>query len=812
MGMPRDLAKRFLRLLGKSDRKIVALFATSQDAYRHAVEYIRQGTGLIPIWLVTSHPVDEETAAHCERVLEFPHDMRLPLRAAKALWPNWVALNVVPFTRERGFTWLKIAPLLVPPWRILVMNEHGDFFSAWPTGLLKHAMRRSRDRQANWAARAKDVILGVFWKIAWTLLDLALERTSAPWSRRPECPPLAPPETARRKPGILVWIANRALHRRQLLAALDKLGLPYEIVSGETPAGTTYQYVLGVEEDVDGDLREPLQLLERPGAFAASLQAGRAGFQKDILPRAPFRRLQPGEVTAVVAPIPGAVFIDAAKLAQLGGFPTARSRRCRWLLLFWKAAAAGWKSYGVGGHRPRVPMVPDRAFGEAEFCFRLLREEPRSHPAPASFDALRGSVSFHPRHEGPLREDRRRILVVSPYLPFPLSHGGAVRMFYLARSLARRWDLVLLTFREREDNVDYARLSSVFSRVIVVDQDERRKKDTSVPGEVAQYRSRAMTAAIRDAADHYRPDLLQIEFTALAAYREAAPELPAVLVEHDVTFSLYEQLASSSHCTETDRRAARTEFERWYRFESDWLRRYDAVAVMSGEEKSKAVRAGAEADSVWVVPNGVDTERFRPSEAALDEPVELLFVGSFRHLPNILGFEYLTKQILPPLWKDFPELRVRIVAGPDHERHWRRFSREPLDRDARVAIEGFVENLAPYYARAQIVVVPLIVSAGTNIKVTEALACGKPVVSTPIGCVGLGLVEDEEILVAADAEGFRAALKRLLENPALGRHVGQQGRRAAVERYSWESCADQAAEMYEWLLVTAPARLPVSTS
>src|SRR5262249_44820258 len=151
------------RLLRKSDRKLLAVFATSQDDYCRAVDYVSKGASLAPIRLITSHPVAREAAAHCERVNEFPNHARRPLRVAKVLWPNWVALNVVSLTRERGFAWLKIAPLLVPPWRILVMNEQGDFFSAWPTGLVKHVLRRGRDRLASWTESAKDVILGVFW-------------------------------------------------------------------------------------------------------------------------------------------------------------------------------------------------------------------------------------------------------------------------------------------------------------------------------------------------------------------------------------------------------------------------------------------------------------------------------------------------------------------------------------------------------------------------------------------------------------------------------------------------------------------------
>ena len=199
--------------------------------------------------------------------------------------------------------------------------------------------------------------------------------------------------------------------------------------------------------------------------------------------------------------------------------------------------------------------------------------------------------------------------------------------------------------------------------------------------------------------------------------------------------------------------------------------------------------AGAREDRTWIVPNGVDIERFQAVPEPAGEPLEVLFVGSFRHLPNLLAFEYLQREILPHL----PGVRLRVVAGPEYEKYWKGTT------DRRTTVEGFVSDLRPHYARAAVVVVPLTVSAGTNIKVMEAMACGRPVVSTPVGVAGLDLVDGEEVLIAREPAAFVGALQRLLADGSLRRRIGVNARRAVVERFSWEYCARRAGEMYDAL-------------
>jgi len=115
--------------------------------------------------------------------------------------------------------------------------------------------------------------------------------------------------------------------------------------------------------------------------------------------------------------------------------------------------------------------------------------------------------------------------------------------------------------------------------------------------------------------------------------------------------------------------------------------------------------------------------------------------------------------------------------------------------DDRIDVHGFVSDLRPLYASASVVAVPLAVSAGTNIKVLEAMACGKAVVSTPVGCAGLGLDDGEQLLIREGA-GFAAAICELLESDARRAHLGAIARRKAEQRFSWKAIADRAYAGY----------------
>ncbi len=398
-----------------------------------------------------------------------------------------------------------------------------------------------------------------------------------------------------------------------------------------------------------------------------------------------------------------------------------------------------------------------------------------------------GEVAVFP---GRPRTRRPVILIASPYLPFPLSHGGAVRMYNLMRRAAADYDQVLVTFVE-ELTTPAPELLAIFCEIVQVRRRGSHLRPPSRrPDMVEEHDSPAFRAALRQTIRKWRPAILQLEFTHMAQYADEAASARTVLVEHDITLDLYRQLA----CQE-DGWESRRQYRRWLRFETAAWTKVDCVVTMSGKDR----RTVQGARRVVCLPNGVDLERFRPAEQD-PEPGRLLFIGSFAHLPNLLAVDFFLREVWPGLADLKPVLH--IIAGLRHREHLERFrERAPLDLEqAGIELEGFVADPRPAYARAAVVIAPLVVSAGTNIKIMEAMAMAKPIVATPAGVHGLDVVSGRDCIVASSAPEFAAAVRRLLEDPALRRDLGLQARRTAEKDYDWDQIARRQKELYDALL------------
>lgn len=371
----------------------------------------------------------------------------------------------------------------------------------------------------------------------------------------------------------------------------------------------------------------------------------------------------------------------------------------------------------------------------------------------------------------PVTPGRPRIAVLAPYLPWPLSHGGAVRLWNLLREASREFDICFFGFEDGQSEDDLRHAAEVCVRLNVAAKPRYREPrwSTLLPPEVREFYSPALHRAIEDE----KFDLLQVEYTQMASYGGD------VLVEHDVTFDLFEQVARDAPTLSN-----RWDLWRWRRFERQALARARRVVVMSDKDASLVAPAPA-----VVIPNGVDLQRFQPSPEAPGR--RLLFIGSFRHFPNVRAYRFFVEEVWPLL----SDVTLTVVAGPDPDLYW-----QGPPPPAGIRRLGFVADVKPLYDETTLVVIPTVVSAGTNLKALEAMAMERAIVSTPSGVAGLGLKHGESVWIAESASAMADAIRRLLDDPPLRVRLARQARALAESRYGWPALGDLQRQLWKDLL------------
>jgi polysaccharide biosynthesis protein PslH len=280
--------------------------------------------------------------------------------------------------------------------------------------------------------------------------------------------------------------------------------------------------------------------------------------------------------------------------------------------------------------------------------------------------------------------------------------------------------------------------------------------------------------------------------------RQAPPGMPLprlVLDEQNIEFDLQRQMSHRGsvvrrlHHSFNWRKVRREEKEQW--------QSHDGVTFTSFPDQERA-RALVPTLRSAVVPNAVDVSAFEPQPG--DPPadgVTVLFFGINDYYPNTDAILFFVREIWPLVLARHPRARLKIV-GP-------RPTPEILGHASnRIEVTGRVDDMRPHIASAAVVIVPLRLGGGTRLKVLEAMAMAKPMVSTTIGAEGIDVVHEKHLLLADEPSRFAEAVGRVLDDPDLGTRLGREGRALVRHHYSWEGAANRMEAFFEEVLATPP--------
>ncbi|MEP6618891.1 MAG: glycosyltransferase [bacterium] len=409
-----------------------------------------------------------------------------------------------------------------------------------------------------------------------------------------------------------------------------------------------------------------------------------------------------------------------------------------------------------------------------------------------------------------------RILFLSPRQCWPTTTGARLREFHLARQLAERAEVTMLSFADASmaEGLPFCR------EVVTVPPPPRYGVGTlvrgaigSTPVSILNYTSKPMRAALRALLDREQFDAVQLEGTVMDGYAgmiASHRDAPAMVYNwHNIETELMHRYAARSRHW-PKRLYARLTAHRLEAVETAMLRSDAAHIVCSEREKAHLLRMVPGA-FVETVNNGVDVRGFtdealaaareyhRPVNGGEAPARRLVFAGSMNYYANVEGAIHFVRKIWPVISTEFADIQLTLLGSNPAP------SVRALDAIERVDVSGTVPDTRPYYAQAAVAIVPLMTGGGTRLKILEAMAAGVPVVSSSIGAEGLHLAAGEDILIADSDEEWCAAIRKLLTDTPFARRMAVRGREHVARHYDWDIAGAALYATYEKLLARRSA-------
>ena len=396
-----------------------------------------------------------------------------------------------------------------------------------------------------------------------------------------------------------------------------------------------------------------------------------------------------------------------------------------------------------------------------------------------------------------------RVMILDEWLPIPMDSGKRLRSYELLRRLAGSHDLTWLS--PEPDSPDLAdRARGIMSgdgfcvetlRAPVLKRSDPRlylnalaSVLSPVPYVVSLHRSRALMDRMAELHRRRPFDLLHVEWTPLAANRPPKWNTPWVVDAHNLEARIWDRMARVASAPHA-RAFFSLEARRMAAFERREFQAADAVIAVSDLERAEIQQLGGRASTV---ENGVDLDVFRPTGAE-ERPV-LLFTGALDWRANVDAVEHFVRDLWPGIAAACPGWKFQVVGrNPDPD--WK----ARMESAPGVEVHGSVPDIKPFLEAASIVVVPLRAGGGTRLKILEALAMEKAVISTAIGAEGLEIVPGEDYLIAGSAREWIEAVCSLAGAAERRASMGASGRRRIEPRYGWDGLSRKLENV--WLEV-----------
>ena len=393
-----------------------------------------------------------------------------------------------------------------------------------------------------------------------------------------------------------------------------------------------------------------------------------------------------------------------------------------------------------------------------------------------------------------------KILIISPFFPYPPDSGGAIRIYNLVKHLSSLHEITLLSYIN-PDQLQFQKDLSPYCRMVSLPLPEKSRSPlfharylfSELPYSLVYKDDQFKEKLIEISQDTW--DIIQFEFLPFAHYVDCLPKFAKkVVVEHYIALESRKRLM----------KFWKPSYKKFYYFlELGKIRTYEQaifdkfdLCLVTSKDHEQKLRAWKTSSRIRVSHNGVDTDHFTPLNGkafhkSIDTHPKLVYMGAFHLEPaNIDGLIYLLEDILPLIEKEVPGIGLEIIGKGlpcDFNKKY---------GNKKITIHGYMEDIRPVLGRAHAFLIPLRGGSGTKIRILTAMAMGIPVVATSMAANGFDLEQNKHILIGDTPQRFAEQTIKILKDFKLNHTIGDAGRQLVENKYSWKKVAEDLDRIY----------------
>src|SRR4030081_279767 len=430
-----------------------------------------------------------------------------------------------------------------------------------------------------------------------------------------------------------------------------------------------------------------------------------------------------------------------------------------------------------------------------------------------------------------------RILWVKADKLLPVQNGGNIRTYHVLRYLSARHELTFYSYYGGTPDPHYERdLQQQLPGAVAVCTGKRELSGAArgldylahlsaqSPYAVSRFAHAPVQKQLQTWFRARRFDVAVCDFLDAAVNFPGSLSIPSVLFQHNVESEIWRRHAATAG-NPAKKMMYRMEFQKMLRYERAAVCKFQHVIAVSENDRSLMTR-WVDGDRVTVVPTGVDLAQYRPDSKSSDPNSDpksdpnlltasaplVTFVGAMDWEPNVDGVEYFCSEVWPSIKAEVPQARFRIVGRNPHSRV-QKWASNSINDDRSIEVTGRVPSVVEHLHQSAVVIVPLRIGGGTRLKIYEAMATAKAVVSTTIGAEGLDVHHGRDIILADDPRSCARAVLMFFRDRDLRRRY-EKAAAATAARYDWPAIGERFSEVLQLVaerkslaVRTIPARL-----